>query len=513
MTGDPLGIDLGTTYSVVAQAGPDGRVEVLTNEIGEIVVPSVVHFESPDSVLVGTAARNASPLRPEHTVRLVKRLMGTDRSLEFFGEFYSPELISSLILRALVQGVGRRDRVPAVVTVPAYFGTREREATQQACLLAGIEPLELVSEPVAAAIHYGLSDAGADGLAVVYDLGGGTFDTTLLSLGEVITPIATDGDVELGGADWDQRLADYLVARFMEATGAAESPAEDPMFQADLVFIAERVKRDLSQTMTQHVPLRHRGRAVGVPLSRAEFESMTADLVGSTVSRVHRLLDRGGRTAAQVDEVILVGGSSRMPMISKALTDEFGWRPRLYDPDLAVAKGAALRAHRLSGRRNGSVALRAPDRADAASVVPRALGLLVEDSDDPTATRSFVQQVIHQNERLPIVDRPAALATILPSQRKIKISVYEQAGSVQSPDVEHNRPVLEGELTGLPAGLPAGSRIVLLLSLGLDGRLQVTATEPRTGTSLMLEAFVEGVIDSAARSQAAARLTGLTVRM
>ncbi|MEU8001309.1 Hsp70 family protein [Catellatospora sp. NPDC049111] len=521
MTGpSPLGIDLGTTFSVVAAVDGHGRAEVLRNELDEQTVPSVVHFESPSSVLVGSAARDAGALDPQHTVALIKRQMGTGRLLEFFGTAHTPESISALILRALVQGVavgrtgpqpGAGTPVPAVVTVPAYFGIAEREATHQACLLAGIEVLELVSEPVAAAIHYGLSGPSEHGLAVVYDLGGGTFDATLLKLGERMAVLATDGDAGLGGADWDTRLADHLLDRFTEATAGEAEPAEDPAFTADLRLAAERLKRDLTRALGQLVTVRHGDRAVRVSVTRDEFEAMTRDLVDQTLLVVRRLLRQAGRVPAEVDRVLLVGGSSRMPMIASALAAEFGWRPRLHDPDLAVAKGAALRAHHLVRLTHPGIML-ARAGAELATVVPRGLGLLVEDSDDPAAARLFVDHVIRQNEPLPILDRAAELATILRNQGRVKISVYEQAGAVASPEVAHNRMVLEGELIGLPAGLPAGSPIEVRFSLGLDGRLELTAVEPRSRTSLRLEACVEGVIDTAARQQAAGRLGAMSIR-
>lgn len=521
MTGPtPLGIDLGTTFSVVAAVDADGRATVLANGLDEETVPSVVHFESPSTVLVGSAARDAAALDPQRTVALIKRQMGTDRLLEFFGNRYTPESVSALILRALVQGVANSPGyrppapgglVPAVVTVPAYFGIREREATQQACVLAGIEVLELVSEPVAAAIHYGLSGPSEQGLALVYDLGGGTFDATLLQLGTRISVLATDGDAGLGGADWDSRLVEHLQDRFVETAGADTEPGEDHVFAADLRLVAERLKRDLTRTLSQRVPVRHDGRTVTVTVTRDEFESMSRDLVDRTLDGVRRLLRHAGRVPGEVSRVVLVGGSSRMPMISAALAAEFGWQPRLHDPDLAVAKGAALRAHHLAGRTSGGLTLAHP-QADAASVVPRGLGLLIEDSEDPAAARLFVHHVIHQNEPLPVRERDAELATILFNQGRIKISVYEQAGSVASPDVAHNRMVLEGELTGLPDRLPAGSRIVVRLNLGLDGRLELTAIEPRSGVSLRLEACIEGVIDGAARHEAAGRLGAMSIR-
>ncbi|MBE1491926.1 Hsp70 family protein [Plantactinospora soyae] len=567
-----LGIDLGTTFSVVATLDSAGRPMILPNPLGEEATPSVVCFESPGSVLVGSAAYNAGPAFPDRTVALIKRQMGTDRLLRFDGVEYTPEAVSALILRALVHGVlpGHRPEsgrtVPAVVTVPAYFGIREREATQQACLLAGVRPLELVSEPVAAAVHYGFSDVAGIGTALVYDLGGGTFDGTVLSLGGRIQVAATDGDTELGGADWDRRLVSFLLEQFLARVEPADDPADDEVFMAELLLTAERVKRALSSTSVHRVPIRYGGRGVTVTVSRDDFEAASRDLVDRSLVVLRRLLDAAGRAGvAEIDHCLLVGGSSKMPMIAAALAAEFGWRPRLFDPDLAVAKGAALRAHQLTqlavqdrpetgdrepgprrtrpwtrgGGADGGgstpvrVDWRRPDAAvvpveaapefsppggsglsiaPAASVASRGLGPLVHDSHDRTGEHRFVAHVIHQNDPLPVANRELTLATILDNQRSVRIEVYEQAGAVESAEVADNRPVLDGELTGLPERLPAGSPIRLSLGLGLDGRLSITASEPGSGASLTLEACIDGVLDRAGRETVAHDLAALTVR-
>lgn len=533
----PYGIDLGTTNSVIATIDDRGMPVVLRNLLGAEITPSVVCFESPTSVLVGAAARDAAVALPDLTVSLIKRQMGTDRLLSFHGVEYSPESISALILRALVDGAvpgATGAAVPAVVTVPAYFGIREREATQEACLLAGIDVLELVTEPLAAAIHYGLSDVDGSGSVVVYDLGGGTFDATVLAFDGDARVVATDGDTELGGADWDRRLAAFLLDRFVELAAPASDPADDAGFMTELIHIAEAAKRALSSVTAHRVPLRGPGGSVTVTVTQQEFEAMTRDLVDSTLSCLHRLLGAADRIGvAPVRRCLLVGGSSRMPMIGAAVAAEFGWTVSLHDPDLAVAKGAALRALQLrppdptwvtpSWGTEAAVPIRTataspPERgrprpaAPAGSVVSRSFGLLIHDSKDGTGTRTFVEHAIHQNEPLPVVDREIVVATIIEDQTAIRIEVYEQAGAVESTEVEHNRRVLDGELSGLPQRLRAGSPIKVLLSLGLDGRLSVSAVEPTSGATLHLDAYIDGVLDRAERDRMAAGLARLAVR-
>jgi molecular chaperone DnaK len=245
---------------------------------------------------------------------------------------------------------------------------------------------------------------------------------------------------------------------------------------------------------------------------------------------VRRILATAGLATGDIAGCLLVGGSTRMPMIADSLRGEFGWSPRLHDPDLAVAKGAALRAWQLveaeakwvtpgwatdPGRlqpTSASTPAPAPTVPFLSSVVPRSFGLLIHDSTDPTGQRRFVEHVIHQNEPLPADGHEITVATILDDQRDVRIEVYEQAGFVASPDVGNSRRVLDGELAGLPAGLKAGSALIVTLHLGLDGRLRVTAREPKSRIELTLEAYVDGVLDANDLQHQAKRMTHLSVR-
>lgn len=523
-----VGIDLGTTNSVVASVDDDGTVVVLPNASGGEITPSVVYFEPDGTAVVGEEAVQATAVDPENGVQLIKRAMGTEFPLRIRGQQHSPESISALILRQLVTAATGASSagVSAVITVPAYFGTTEREATYQAGVIAGLDVLELLDEPAAAATHYGLT-SGGDRTVLVYDLGGGTFDTTVLCIsGGAVQVMATDGHSSLGGADVDQRLFDVILARLGDRLSAGELDeiTDDKKLLAELVLETEAAKKDLSARTSRQVIVRTPASRTSVTITRADLDAACGDLFDTTAEIIGRVLRAakldGGR---DIDDVIMVGGSSRIPMLSPRLAAMLGKTPRLVDPDLAVAKGAALRAHHLAATPQ-LIALMARarrtvgrDRADSSGaqrtgqvtpVTPRAVGILIEDSFDPSGTRSFVEHLVTANTPLPVERIEERFGTILENQESVRVQVYEQAGPVPSPETGHNRRVLDGELTGL-GSLPAGSLIRITMRIAVDGRLTVIAHEPRSGRELRLEAYVEGVVDGA-ETERLTKLVALT---
>lgn len=516
-----VGIDLGTTNSVVATVADDGTVAVLPNASGGEITPSVVYFETDGTAVVGEEAVQAAAVDPENGVQLIKRAMGTEFPLRIRGQEHAPESVSALILRQLVAAAtGGGTKVDAVITVPAYFGLAEREATYQAGVIAGLDVLELLDEPVAAAAHYGLT-SGADRTVLVYDLGGGTFDTTVLRISDgAVRVLATDGHSSLGGADVDQRLFDVILARLGDRLPAEELDAitEDKAMLAELVLETEAAKKDLSARTSRQVTVRTPSSRTSVTVTRADLDAACGDLFDTTAQIIERVL----RTAeldggAGIDDVIMVGGSSRIPVLAPRLTALLGKAPRLTDPDLAVAKGAALRAHHLARtpqltalRRR--TAVRGPSggarhAGQVVPVTPRAVGILIEDSFDPSGKRSFVEHLVAANTPLPVERAEERFGTILENQESVRIQVYEQAGPAPSPEPGHNRRVLDGELTGI-GSLPAGSLIKITMRIAVDGRLTVVAHEPRSGRELRLEAYVEGVVDGAETARLT-RLVGL----
>jgi molecular chaperone DnaK len=277
------------------------------------------------------------------------------------------------------------------------------------------------------------------------------------------------------------------------------------------VLDVEAAKRDLSVTRSRRVVVRTASGTAAVTVTRDDLDAVCGDLFDTTAEIIERVLDKAKAAGAEtVDEVIMVGGSSRIPVLGERLAAMLGSSPRLVEPDLAVAKGAALRAHHLAGTPQlAALASGGPRQTGKVTpVTPRAIGILVEDSHDPLGARSFVEHFVTANTPLPVTRTEERFGTIVQNQESVRIQVYEQAGSAPSAEVEHNRLVLDGELTQIPP-LPAGSVIRVTVRIAIDGRLTVLAHEPTSGRELVLEAFVEGVVDDA-DTQRLTRLVGLT---
>lgn len=521
-----IGIDLGTTLSVVAHVTDDGSIRILRNDNGEDLTPSVVHFEGPGEVVVGREAKGAAPNSPDRVVMGIKRQMGTDLALDFDGISYRPEGISAIILRALANaaardlGVAPSDLV-AVVTVPAYFGTAEREATMSAARIAGLETLDLVAEPVAAALSYGITSAD-QGAVLVYDLGGGTFDATIVKLtatGPLV--VAVDGASQLGGLNFDERLGALLLERFVSAV-EDEDARDDEEFVLRLYAEAEDVKKKLSRAEGTTVSITREGKSAKINVSRAEFETATRILVNTTLDVVERVIASAvALGASRPGQVLLTGGSTRMPVITSALENLLAVPVRSNDPDTAVAKGAAIHCNALAQaaskerpllRGTTAAAAKILGSAPIRSVVPRALGIKIHDSNDATGQRILVQHVIAANTALPVTGATATFATVVEGQERVRVELMEQAGSVAGEELEFNRRILDGELSGMPPNLRAGSPIDITLSVGTDGRIECVAKERSSGKELLLESYMDGVADSQEAAEQQRTVSGLVVR-
>src|ERR1022692_272983 len=527
------GIDLGTTYSCVAQVDDTGRAVVLKNAVGEDTTPSVVYFESPDNVVVGRAAKDSALIAPNLVASLVKRDMGDrDVSWEFNGKQETPETVSALILRELARAAQEQAGDPVrdvVITVPAYFGLAEREATRRAGQMAGLEVLDVLAEPVAAALHYqDLNDTGETRHLLVYDLGGGTFDTTVIRLsGNDVEVVCTDGDHRLGGADWDAKIIDFLLETFADQAPDIDPGADDQGMQ-DLAASVEKVKKDLSQTKSRKVLLRFGGKAVPVELTRSQLEELTSVLLERTME----ITDRTIKTAAEkgvdrFDDVLLVGGMTRMPVIAEALRDRFGLDAKLHEPDLAVAKGAALFAvvkqvkvampEDASPAQVQQAAQKVADQLGmsvkqveelankrVATVVPRAFGIKVLDADDPLSrtdpdnAREFISHLLEATTALPADSGPQTFGTVSDNQRQVRLRVWEQACSKAAEEPDHNTPIAERILPELPPR-PAGAPFEVTFYMTETGLLKVHAQEEKSGRSVRFEIQIGGMTEEQVR--------------
>jgi molecular chaperone DnaK (HSP70) len=502
------GIDLGTTYSCVARIDEVGRPTVLRNLEGADTTPSVVYFESADSIVVGQSAKDATVLDPEHVVQLIKRDMGDAVPREFHGRGYTPEEISARILRKLADDArvsGGAEVRDVVITVPAYFGLAERDATRKAGEIAGLRVLDVVAEPVAAALDYGTLDGErehGDRAILVYDLGGGTFDTSVLTLrGRELTVLSTDGAKELGGSDFDDRIVMHLVERFLERFPDADNPLSDPQSETQLRKDAEAAKKALSFRERYTVRVMHQGMVEPVELTREKLQELTGDLLDRTIDITRRTLELAAeRGVTRFDDVLLVGGATKMPAVAAALKTQFGFEPRLHNPDLAVARGAAIYAL----DRAAYIVSKGELPADQLPDVPET-GLSHHGYEITTVAsrgygiklthigtgRDYVTHLVHDNDVLPasVTDE---FITIRDNQRSVLIEVMEQAGAVESDEVEHNTVVATGALK-IPPDKPARWPFQCVFTLDSSGLLSVLATEKETGEQIEITVQIGGL--------------------
>jgi molecular chaperone DnaK len=528
------GIDLGTTRSCIAYVDDTGRAVVLKNAIGEETTPSVVYFESPENVVVGKQAKDTALLVPELVVELVKRKMGDkDARYSFHGQDHTPESVSALILRELARAAGQQtgeDVRDVVITVPAYFGLLEREATRKAGQIAGLNVLDVLPEPVAAALDYQALGKGAEARNIlVYDLGGGTFDTTVIRVdGDDVHVICTKGDRELGGADWDEKIVDFLKDGFTEQYPQLD-PGGDDQFLQELAGSAEQLKTALSAVMTRTQTVRFDGSVVQLELTREHFEEITSELLERTLDKTKQAIDEArAKGVDHFDDVLLVGGMTIMPAVARELRERFGLEARLHDPHLAVARGAALFAL----IRNLNIVLPPDAGADAvqqvadqlnltveqveylrhkkvATVVPRAFGLKVVDRTDPlfkidpSRARSFISHLLTANTPLPADTGPQGFSTVVADQPTVQLEVWEQAGEVASEKLEHNTHIGEGRLEELPPG-PAGKPFLVVFHMTETGLLQVHAWEERSKGEVRFEIQIGGLDETEVRLATAA---------
>ncbi len=511
------GIDLGTTYSCISYVDEHGKPVIIPNAENQRVTPSVVFFDE-GNVVVGKVAKENAALYPTDVAAFVKRSMGDPNFLfENGGKEYRPEEISSYIIKKLVndaeQNTGEKI-TDVVITCPAYFGVNEREATRLAGEIAGLNVRQIINEPTAAAVHYGETEAGQEKVVLVYDLGGGTFDITMIAIKpEAIEVICTGGDHNLGGKDWDDTIVQYLVQQFQEETGTDEDILEDADTWQDLQLRSENAKQTLSQRGKAPLPVAHGGERVKVELTREKFTEITQHLIEKTISLTHDMLEEGRKKGYDsFDEILLVGGSTRMPRVAERVSEEFGKEPRLFDPDESVAKGAALFGMKLllndelvsriavsTGKSVEEVQSAAPEdipeeiREEAERQVADNMGFTLAAvkragvSIKNVTSKSFGVVAMDENKNEITVNLilknttvPAEVTerfgTHEANQDSVEIRIMENEVSDATLPPEQAVEIGVAELH-IPAGLPPQSPIDITFELNEEGRLEMTAVE------------------------------------
>lgn len=518
MASSVFGIDLGTTYSCIAYIDETGNAVVAKNLEGSNITPSVVFFEEgANNVVVGEVAKDGAVFEPDRTASFVKRLMGrTDVALSVDGQDKSPEEISSYILRKLALDATQTTGLEVkdvVITVPAYFGDAERNATKIAGDIAGLNVLQIVQEPVAASVYYGASRSPEDTTALVYDLGGGTFDVNVISVKRAqdvnnISVEWTDGDSTLGGRDWDASIIEFLKDSFREQTGYDDDfdDEAEEQFQA----LAEKAKKALSSRESQKVTVNIGGQAARVLLTRDRFDELTTHLLRRTLELTRSCVDKAqSEKGVQIDRILLVGGSTRMPQVEAALREAYPDIPiEIADPDEAVAKGAALCAldaalAAVANEDNDPSDIGDSQIAIDESSIVRNLRLMAARNVIQYATsksygvETLVQgkdfaicNLIKKNQPIPTDTRCAVVTerfgTHVANQTAVEIKVYENDSTDDFVDVMGD-PIKTQVFDLGSMGLPAGAPVDVTFSLSEEGLLTVAAIDVTSGKNIDFE--------------------------
>jgi molecular chaperone DnaK len=548
--GSPIfGIDLGTTYSCIAYVDQYGRPSVVQNMENEHTTPSVVQF-SGDERIVGKEAKQSSMLEPDNTISMVKRQIGKGTfAFEYDGKNISAEEVSAYILKKLVKDAEQNTGLKitdVVITCPAYFGIPEREATKKAGEIAGLNVRSIINEPTAAAIAYGVNEE-SDQTILVYDLGGGTFDITMIQIERGnITVICTDGDHELGGRNWDEIIVTYLAGQWQEQTGSSDDPLDSPETQQELYVKAEQAKQTLTAKDKTEISVMHEMQRARVTLTREIFDGQTANLLENTITKTKAVIAEAKKRGIEgFDQLLMVGGSTKMPQVARRLKEEFNIEPKFSDPDESVAKGAAIYGQKLmldqeivikiaddlgvkpedvkidevkqeviekaqekvaqdSGMQLGAV--KKATNTKIINVASQSFGLKVYVNQ----TEQKIKNLILKNDRVP-ASVTQSFGTFEPNQTSVELVIFENSSGDDKCAIDISREISNAEISDLPSGLSEGSPIEVTFKLNEQGILDIYARELSSNRDATVTIQTEGGISQQEFEEARERSKGLVI--
>lgn len=544
------GIDLGTTYSCIAYQDQDGRPTVVKNlDTNADTTPSVVQWDTDGTAVVGQDAKDSAVLEPDRTIAFVKQLMGKSKiAINIDGKDISPIEVSSYILKELANQASNQldDEVKdVIITCPAYFGEAERTATKQAGEIAGLNVLSIIEEPTAAAICYGVTTSSEDKNVMIYDLGGGTFDITIMKItGGTIRVVTTEGDHELGGKKWDEALSQLLVDKYMESTGCEESPLDaddNEVFLQDLSITAEKTKQTLSNKKSAKVVLNFNGQRAQIEVTREEFDEATVSLLDTTLDLADKAIATAKTEGVEVDEILLVGGSTKMPQVQDGVKTHLGKDPKVYEPDEAVAKGAAIYAmlqadeqsklsedetkstdeegNEVAVNQNTGESRILPTLSGGGSAMPtlaggslkvvsvstKSFGVKATDSKDG---QEKIFNLIKKDDEIP-AEVTQKFGTAEDNQVKVEIRVYQTPDKVDTYPVDEDRFLGTAELN-LNPNTPAHSVIAITLKLTADGMVKLHGMDETSGSDIDAEWKAENALDEQELEAAKERVSAST---
>lgn len=536
-----FGIDLGTTYSCIAYVDEYGKPVTVPNQENSPVTPSVVFFETGGNVSVGDVAKQALESDPDLVCSTIKRQMGNaDFRFNANGTDYKPETISSLILKKLAKDASEKlgeEVKDVVITCPAYFGLDEREATKNAGEIAGLNVLSIINEPTAAAISYGLKAEEAQ-TVMVYDLGGGTFDVTIIKVDSgVIEVVATGGDHNLGGKDWDAEIQKYAIDQYVQQTGgSADDIYDDTVALGDLELKSEQAKKQLSQR--EKTSFRLNG--AKIEISVEQFENNTASLLQSSIDKtIDTMNEAAAKGVTHYDKILLVGGSTFMPQVKKRLEQEFAGIPiEFCDPNESVARGAAIYGQNIeayqkaleiaqkTGQKVEDVIEEVTSSQDGGwhlpsgqkpvvvkNVVSKSYALQMQ---DPNTRELKLYNFIFKNSAIPL-DVAISASTVEANQTSVLLSVFENdyAKGASEGDIVNDddaKLLISDELKPLPENLPANAPIDVIMKIDEQGLLSVDARDVTGGRTVHMEVKLQSVMSAEEKEEAKSQVNTLQMR-